>query len=491
MSTKTPPANSPLILTLDIGTSSSRAMLFDSQARPVPGMMAQIPYQLQTTAAGDAYFDPAALLDRVVNTIDQLLQQAGPLAKQIGGVAVDTFVTNIVGIDKTGRPITPHYTYAGTRSAADAEALRRELDLAAVHNHTGCRIHSAYLPPLFRWLARTQPEVFKSVKYWMSIGEYLLYPLFGERRASYSMASWTGLLNRHSLSWDEEWLDYLSVAKEQLSPLVDVDRPMQGLQAPWAARWPALKDVPWFPAIGDGAAANIGSGCTGPERLALTIGTPGAMRVAFHQPIKTVPEGLWVYRINRAYALLGGATTEGGSLFAWCRQTLQLPAHVEADLAHMPPAGHGLTVLPCLGGDRAPDWLETARSTLHGLAFNTRPIDIFQAGLESMAYRFALSHRLIVPPLPPEHQVIASGAGLLNSPAWMQMVADVLGRPLLASAEKEATSRGAAALALDALGISGNRPAAIAATFQPNPAHHARYQAALEAHVELYQKLVA
>lgn len=483
--------NSPLILTLDIGTSSSRVMLFDSQARPVPNMLAQIPYQIQTTPAGDAQFDPAVLFESVIKVIDQLLEQAGSLAQQIGGVAVDTFVTNILGVNETGQPITPLYTYAGTRSAADAEALRHKLDLAAVHNRTGCRIHSTYVPPLFRWLARTQPDLFKSVTYWMSIGEYLLYQFLGERRASYSMASWTGLLNRHSLTWDKEWLNYLSVAEAQLSPLMDVDQPAQGLKEPWASRWPALKDAPWFPAIGDGAAANIGSGCTGPERLALTIGTTGAMRVALNHPIQTIPDGLWVYRVNREYALLGGATTEGGSVFAWCNQLLQMPANIEDELAQMPPAAHGLTVLPFLGGERAPGWHETARATIHGLTFNTRSIDILQAGLESVAYRFALIHQRIAPHLPPEHQIIASGAGLLNSPAWMQIMADVLGRPLLASAEKEATSRGAATLALDALGLTNDRAAATETTFRPNPAHYVQHQAALDKHTELYETLVA
>jgi len=83
MTTKSHQINSPLILTLDIGTSSSRAMLFDRRAKSVSGMLAQIPYQMQTTADGDAQFDPAVLFESVVNVIDQLLHRAGPLAEQI------------------------------------------------------------------------------------------------------------------------------------------------------------------------------------------------------------------------------------------------------------------------------------------------------------------------------------------------------------------------------------------------------------------------
>jgi gluconokinase len=483
---------SPLVLTLDIGTSSSRAMLFDRHAQPVPGLLVQTPNPLRTTPDGGSEFDPAELLGNVVEVIDQLLQQAGPLASQIRGVAVATFVTNFMGLDAAGQPITPVFTYADIRCAPDAEALRAEFDLATVHDRTGCRIHSAYLPARFCWLARTQPDLLKQVKCWLSLGEYLLWEFFGERRVSYSVASWTGLLNRRELAWDQEWLAHLPVEEAQLSPLVDVDQPLQGLRAEWARRWPALKDATWFPAIGDGAAANLGSGCTGPERLALTIGSTGAMRVAIRHSIQTVPAGLWLYRLNRTYALLGGATTEGGNVFAWLNETLQLPADIERELAQMSPAAHGITVLPFVAGERAPGWHDEARASLVGLSLNTRPLDILRAGLEGVAYRFALIYRSITSELPKEHQIIGSGSALLNSPAWMQIIADVLGRPLTASAEREATSRGAALLALEAIipGVIAANPAATGKTYTPNPDHHLHYQAAIEKQLELYDKLI-
>jgi gluconokinase len=481
----------PLILTLDIGTSSTRAMLFDRHAQPVPGLLAQIPNELRSTPEGGSEFDPAGLLKGMVEVIDQLLLEAGPLAVQISGVAIDTFVTNFMGLNEAGEPVTPVFTYADIRCAPDAEALREKFNMAVVHDRTGCRIHSAYLPARFHWLARTQPELLKTVKYWLSLGEYLFWEFFRERRASYSVASWTGLLNRRDLIWDREWLTHLPLEEEQLSPLVDVDQPVQGLREEWARRWPALKNVPWFPAIGDGAAANLGSGCTGPDRLALTIGSTGAMRVALNHQIEKVPPGLWVYRLNRTYALLGGATTEGGNVFAWLNQILQLPDDTEAELARTAPTAHGLIVLPFVAGERAPGWHDEARASFVGLSLNTRPIDMLRAGLEAVAYRFALIYQSIAPELPDDHQIIASGSGLLSSPTWMQIMADVLGRPLTASAEQEATSRGIAILALNVLlSDSEDRPAATGATYYPNSDYHALYQRGLEKQLELYNKLI-
>jgi gluconokinase len=483
-------AEPPFILTLDIGTSSTRALLYDRQARPVAGVLAQVPTRLSTTPDGGAELDPAEILAGVSSAIDQALHLAGPLARHIGGVALDTLVTNIMGLAEDGRPVTPIFTYADTRSNPDAAALRQAVDPAEVHARTGCRIHSSYLPARFRWLARTQPERLAAVKHWVSIGEYLDETFLGRRRVSFSVASWTGLLNRHELAWDTAWLAHLPLTMDQLSPLVDVDQPLVGLKAEWAARWPVLKAVPWFPAVGDGAAANIGSGCTGQHKVALTIGSTGAMRVALDQTITAVPDGLWLYRVDKRRALLGGATTEGGNVFGWLHDILQLPPDPEAALAALSPAEHGLTMLPFVAGERAPGWRAEARASLIGFSLNTRPIDILRAGLESVAYRFALIHQRLIPHLPETHQIIASGAALLSSPTWLHIMADVLGRPLLASAEYEATSRGAAVLALEAMGLADDPLAAVGETYQANRDHHARYQAAFQKQIEAYNRLI-
>jgi gluconokinase len=490
----------PFILTLDIGTSSTRAMLFDAAARSLDGYGVRLPYRVQTTPDGGAEFDADELFAAVVKVIDQLLAQAGPLANDIGAVAIDTMVTNIFGLNHAGRPVTPVLTYADTRAAGDAAQLRAEFGpdgVAQVHNRTGCVIHASYLPPRFRWMASARPDWLKQAARWASVGEYLVYRFFGRWQASYSGASWTGLLNRHTLTWDDDWLAHLPLSAEQLSPLGDVDQPLSGLQSEWADRWPALKNIPWFPAIGDGAAANIGSGACDPSRLALTLGTSGAMRAVLPAGgVATVPDGLWLYRVDAQRGLLGGATTEGGNLYAWFQDTLRLPPveQLEAELAQLPPAAHGLSLLPFIAGERAPGWHDEARASLINFTLNTRPLDIVKAGLESIAFRFALIYRRVTEHLPAHaNRQIVAGGGLLNSPAWLQIFADALGRPVIALAEKEATSRGAALLALEALGVIDSvaaLPPTFGKTYQPNAEHHHTYQAAMAAQQEYYARLI-
>ncbi|MEM7534351.1 MAG: gluconokinase [Chloroflexota bacterium] len=494
--------NQQTILTIDLGTSSIRAMLFDTQANALPGYLAQLPNKLETSVDGKAEFNGQDYFQTAVSVIDQLLAQVQEQAYQgitIGAVAIASMVSNVMGVNEAGEIVTPLYIYGDTRSRDDAQVLRDELGtqgLAEAHNRTGCLLHTSYLPPRFLWLQRTDPALLDRVDYWMSIGEYLLWQLTGTRAVSYSVASWSGLLNRQTLTWDATWLDRLPISAESLSPLADVTQPLTGLQDAWADRWPMLADVPWLPAIGDGAAANLGSGCDTPQRVAITIGTTGAMRVVVDPTLDVVPAGLWLYRVDAGRGLLGGATTEGGNFFAWLNQTLRLPPgdQLTQQLLALPPAAHGLTILPFISGERAPGWNDNARPVIHGFNMDTSAVEIVQAALESIAYRFAIIYGRVQPYLDQagNYEIIASGGALLRSPAWLQMMADVFNQPVVSLAETEITARGLAVLALDTLNyIEQGRdlPPATGRVYTPDTGRHHIHTEALTRQTALYGRL--
>ncbi|MDH4267604.1 MAG: FGGY family carbohydrate kinase, partial [Deltaproteobacteria bacterium] len=332
-------AEDPLILTIDIGTSSVRTALFDRLGRALEGLEARQANEIRTTGEGASEADPDLLLQRVFGCLDRLMGKARPLAGRIAGVAACTFVNNILGVDKKNQAVTPLTTYADTRAESAIAGLKTDFDEAAIHDRTGCHFHSSYLPARLRWLFSRQPDLFRRAARWISIGEYMELKLFGTTAVSYSVASWTGLLNRRQLVWDAKLLARLPVGVEQLSPLSDVNIPRQGLRPRFAARWPALRRLPWFPAVGDGATANIGSGCLSPARVALTVGTTSALRVVMNKLVDHLPRGLWNYRVDERRSLLGGALSEGGSVFTWMKAILNLKnfSKVETDLAGLEP----------------------------------------------------------------------------------------------------------------------------------------------------------
>lgn len=485
-----------LVAVLDVGSTSIKGALYDEQARLVRGTLAREASPVRPRPGGGSEGDAAELVRRVERVLDRVMAAAGRRASQVKAVGLDVLTITLCGVDDEGRPLTPLYTYADDRAQEDVTALRRELDAAAVYQRTGCPLHTAYLPARFRWLRRTQPRLFASARRWLDAGTLLHRRWFGrDVPMSYSVASWSGLLDRRRLRWDDELLAHLHLREGTLPALADYLEAPRRLDRPYGRRWPALANVPFFLAIGDGAAANVGSGCVDPGRVALTVGTTGAMRIVLRGADPEVPPGLWAYRVGRDETLLGGALSEGGNVFAWARGTLRLPApaRIESALGRMPPDGHGLTVLPFVAGERSPGFAAGARACLAGFTSATTPLQILQASLEAVCYRFALVARLLRPHLRPGHEVVASGGALAQSAYWTQLMADVLAHPVLVTREQELTSRGTAILALRGLGdwksldeVALNLPRACL----PDPKATELYEAAIERQRRLYDAVI-
>jgi gluconokinase len=473
------------ILVIDIGSSSTRARLFDGAAQPIDGAAAACSYQFDSETAGASEIAADTLRAHVEACIDEVLQH--PSAARISLVALTTFVGNLLAVDAHGMPLTPVYTYADTRCAEDVVLLCSRVDAADAHQRTGCRLHTAYYPARLHWLKRTQPQLVPAQ--WLDFGAYLFRRWFGHAACSYSVASWNGLLNRAALDWDEAWLQLLDISPEMLPTLSDYDKPHVGLTPEYARRWERLRYVPFYLPVGDGAAANVGSGCVDEQHLALTVGTTAALRIVTEQ-LPVVPSGLWSYRVDAGHHLLGGATSEGGNIFAWARDTLQLPEDIEAALAECVPDEHGLTVLPLLAGERSPGWAGDATGTISGLRLSTTGLDILQAMLESVALRLALIEEQLNPP--DNAVIIVSGGALAASPSWAQMMANALNRPLHLTDASELTARGTALLALAKLeGIALDAyPLSITHVIEPNPAHVEIYRAALVRQRELYRQVI-
>ena len=488
-------ARPPFILVLDIGTSSLRGLVFDANANEVEGIVARQPYTASTTEDGGSELDPDAMFQAFGQVLDQVLALSASRL-EVQAVACASLAYNVLGIDSTGCPITPAYLYSDTRNAAAVKALRAEYDWAPIYERTGCPLHTGYLPARFRWLRETEPDIFRRAAQWLSLHEYFLFKLFGRSIISHSFASWSGLFDHARLDWDDSVLKISGVRRDQLSKPVAARECLRGLSGEFLRRWNALANVQFLPAIGDGAAVNLGSGCVDTERVAVTVGTSGALRVTVPNthPIKKL-DGLWLYCVDETRRLFGGSLNNGGNAFAYLTGLLNLPApqELERELASLPPDAHGLTMLPFFAGERSPGYRGDARAALIGWSLDTTPVHIVRAALEAIAFRFALIFERLSKALFAPSEIIASGAALQSSPAWMQIIADVLGQPVRVSGEAEATARGAALLALEGIGAVSNLnnlPAALGEIFTPNLDHHKIYVGAIERQKELYSVLL-
>ena len=449
---------SPFVLALDVGTSSTRALLFDACGTAVPNVFSQRTYKLTISAQGEVSVNANMLATIVEETINETLHLAGPYAQQIIAVSLDTFWHSLLGVDTAGRPLTPVITWEDTRPGNAVYQLRAQFDEQAIHSRTGVHFHVSYWPAKLRWLLQSQPELPAQVAQWISFGEYLHRRFLGRSLCSLSMASGTGLLNISTLQWDAELVQALGIHPEQLPTLDKTGESIQGLLREYSTVWPVLRSVPWFPAIGDGAAACIGSGCIDSTRCSLTMGTSSAMRIVIEPGSVPPPPGLWLYFIDARRAILGGALSEGGNLLNWLCDSLELPTLKDAEplAAAVAPDSHALTILPFLSGERSLGWHSEARLTITGLSRDSSPAAILRAGYEALAYRLLAIHEQLCGLLPnktDQRKVQASGGVLLGSSLMKSIVADTLGIPIYPSLEQEASARGSALLALEALNV--------------------------------------
>lgn len=484
MPLRDPEPGEPCVLALDVGSSSVRASLYDAAGRPVDhDPEARTRYDWRTTPDGGMEADAGRLFALTVELLDAAMERVRASGARVAAVATTSFWHSLLGVGRDGELLTPLYGWGDARAARAALRLRERVDEGEAHRRTGCFFHPSYPVARLLWLRGAPGDTFPRVAAWMSFGEYLELRLFGVRRCSLSMASGTGLMDLERCRWDEEMLEAAGVPPETLSPLVDTDAPPPALLPEWARRWPELAEVPWLPPLGDGACANVGSGAVGRERIGLTIGTSAAIRALWEAERVRVPPGLWCYRLDGRRLVMGRALSNGGNVVAHLRDTLRLPpaAETEAALSALEADAHGLTVVPSLLGERAPGWERWTGAAVMGATQGTLPVEVLRAWLEAVAHRLSAAHRALTEALGGDGEVIGSGGALHASSVWTGILADALGRRITLSAEREASSRGAALVALERLGLLADlrdAPDPEGAVFEPDPLRGARYRAA-------------
>jgi gluconokinase len=461
------------IVSIDVGSSSVRALVFDSGGRPLEGFSAQLPYEIRTTPDGGAEIDPEALANLVMDCLDETHRQVKNAGFKIAAVTSSVFWHSVCGLDSNDVPTTPLFHLLDTRCAED---VRRVPDR---HARTGCVPHSSYWPAKLLWLERTRPSIFSATRRWVSFSEYLFLRLFGRARVSTSMISATGLWDQNASEYDRDTIEALHISPAQLAEphladLPHLDAPEHELIRHFREMWPLFDAVPWFPSLGDGAANSAGSGAVGHGQFSLMVGTTGAMRTVIEASMVTIPAGVWCYRLDRKRFVLGGALSNGGDVYAWLKRTLAMPKDLEARLEAAVPGAHGLTALPFFAGERSPYWRADFRAAITGLTLASEPFDIIQAFLESVALGFRDIYRILENAVGEGKMITASGGALLRSPGWTQMMADALEKPITACTETEASSRGAVVWALEQMGAIPNLaalPVSLGADFLPNPVH--------------------
>ncbi|HEX6499500.1 MAG TPA: FGGY family carbohydrate kinase [Micromonosporaceae bacterium] len=432
-----------MLVALDLGSSSVRAVAVDEDGAPVA--LARRKVTLHAGPDGSGTLDPDDYLAGLVACLDEL----HPRLSGVHTVAASAQWHSIIGLDRSGAPVTAAVTWADTRPGEQPGSA--PTDPEAFHQRTGSWYHGLYWTVRLPWLRRLAPTATR----FTGLPDYVLGSLLGERTTSVSLASGTGLLDTAAMCWDEEALSLAGTHPSTLDPLAPAGWAGR-LSTRYARRWPALAEARWAPPTGDGAASNVGAGCWDERHVAVTVGTSAAVRVVQRVTgaLPRLAPGVWRYRVDHDRVVTGFASSAGGNVHAWAVRNLRLPDPQPSPT--LVPGSHGLTVVPLLAGTRPPEQIPAGSGLLSGLSFASTAEHVLAALLEGVCFELAHGLAQVEQALPAPATPVLCGGAVAASPWWCRALAAAFGRPVEIVSDPETGIRGAAALAL---GRVGSRPA--------------------------------
>jgi gluconokinase len=453
-------SKSDVILAVDIGTGATKAVLFDSSLKQVS--LVRRHYPIHVYNKGWSEQEPEVIYQGVLEAIRAALQ-ACPTGYSVKALSISAQLYSVLAVTPDGKPLTNSIPWSDTRSAEQVARLRQHPLAEGIRQRTGCPIDSVYPRAKIQWIQEnlSLPEDARFI----SIKEYVIHRLTGQFLADWSIASATGLFDIKNKTWDATALEQLGIAAKNLSELVSTRTVL-------AIRDEARQDAgipPGLPLIiggGDGPLASLGVGALGTNGLAVNVGTSAAARAVIRKPQIDPAGQLWTYLIDDGLWVTGGMVSSGGIVLEWFLENFFLAQAIEEGgfsatlytqvdrLAGDAPAGaEGLLFIPYLSGAQCPDWSPETRGSFIGLDLKHRRGHISRAVLEGITRSIFRIAEAIQGLLDRQFEEVYVTGGLTASSLWLQIAADMFGASVIVPETSEGSARGAAMLAMIALGM--------------------------------------
>lgn len=474
---------------LDLGTTNCKAVLLDAdghvRATASDGYRLQVPHPRAAELDVRHVWAAAQKVLRAVAT--SAPREAPPAGICFSGAMHSLFPV----ANEAGTPLANAMTWADARSTAVYRSLIADTDVHALYRRTGCPVHSTYHLQRLRWWDRVEPEQMQRAHLWVGIKDWILHALTGTWASDLSLASTTGLLNLQSLTWDTGVLRLADIQPDRLPPLVSPAAVVGGLTEEAAAITGLPAGLPVIAGGSDGAMASLGTGIATPGQMVITVGTSGAVRKVVAEPWFDPGERTFCYLLTDGIGgeggvtpplpatpplwFIGGAINNGGLTLQWAREKLypDLPGaagyeQLAQDAASVPPGAEGVFLLPYFAGERSPHWAPKDKGMMYGLGMQHNRAHFARAAMEGVANCLADVWDALYGSETSNEMVRITG-GITRTPLWVQIVADMLGVPLMALEVADASATGAALLGMHALGlISADQ---MAATVESGPVY--------------------
>ncbi len=442
------------VLAIDQGTTSSRAIIFNSDLEIVA--IAQQEFEQFFPQSGWVEHDPEEILQTSLHTCRQAIDKAGLTGADIAAIGItNQRETTIIWDRETGKPVYRAIVWQDRRTSDFCKELRQNDLTELVTSRTGLLIDPYFSGTKIHWLlenvegVREQAEAGKLA--FGTVDCYLLWHLTGGRvhATDATNAARTMIFNIHDNCWDQELLYLLNIPESLLPEVRDcaADFGMTSPELLGAA-------IPVCGIAGDQQAALIGQACFQPGMMKSTYGT-GCFAVlnTGAEPVRSTSKLLTTigYRINgvTTYALEGSIFVAGAAV-QWMRDAMGLidEASASGELARQADPNQDVYLVPAFTGLGAPHWDADARGAIFGITRSTGPAELSRAALEAVCYQT----RDLLEAMQNDWQqdnapVLRVDGGMVASNYTMQFLADILNAPVDRPQILETTAVGAAYLA--------------------------------------------
>ncbi|GAC1443626.1 MAG: xylulokinase [Chloroflexota bacterium] len=465
----------PHLLGVDLGTSSVKAMLVDTDEHSrIPIAQASSEYPLLTPHPGWSEQDPANWWRGVTEAIRQVVEISGVAIGDIAGMALSGQMHGATVLGSAHEVLRPCILWNDQRSGEVCAAITAQIGIDNLVNLVGNRALAGFTAPKLVWMREYEPEIYGRIETVLLPKDYINFRLTGRMATEPSDASGTLLFDVARRQWSNEMLDALNISPSLL-PEVAASTDIVGYVTPEAAEATGLRaGMPVVAGGADNACAAVSMGVVRRGDVLTSIGTSGTV-VAPTVEARFDPQArlhAFCHAVPDTWYLMGVVLSAGGSL-RWFKDTVATAeiAQAEAesrdvydvlmDLASRAPAGSdGLYFLPYLTGERTPHGDPTARGVFFGLSLAHTRAHMTRSVLEGVTYALADSVALMRD-LGIDVSVIRATGGGAQSPLWRQILADVLNARILTSAEDSGPALGAAIIAGTGVGIFPSIPQAV------------------------------
>lgn len=484
-----------LVLGIDCSTTASKAVAWNASGAVVAE--GRVAIALLTPQTGWGEQDARDWWSATAGAVRQVTATIDPA--RIAAVCITHQRESFVPVDAEGTPLRNGILWLDERSRPQLATLDRQFGHAAIHDLTGRPPSLTQALPKLLWLQEHEPDVLRKAAHIVDVQAFLVHALSGEWITSLPSADPLGIVDQRGGGWAEALVTGIGLRLDQLVPIVPAGTRLGVVSSLAATETGLHAGTPIVAGAGDGQAASLGAGVTGPGRAFINLGTAiasGAVSdhyvtdLAFRTCAGAIP-GTFVLES----VLRGGTATVTWFMdhFADSSLTGDPFAHYEAAAAELPPGAEGLMLVPYWNTVMNPYWDPAATGLVMGWTTAHRRHHLYRAILEGIIFeqRLAFSGIAGATGASIAEYVILGGGSRSN--LWLQIAADVLAMPVVRARTADATNLGAAVLAAWAIGWYPSLPVAaeamttVAEPIAPDEEAGSRYEALYsEVYVHLF-----